>query len=47
MSFGKIGETFNTDRYRQQMINLNHALNEKRSEWARIHGKVILQHDNA
>lgn len=43
----KPGETVNTDRYRQQMINLNHALIEKRPEWARRHGKVILQHDNA
>lgn len=29
------------------MINLNHALIEKRTDWARRHGKVILQHDNA
>ena len=29
------------------MINLNHALIEKRPEWARRHGKVILLHDNA
>lgn len=43
----KPGETVNTARYRQQMINLNHALIEKRPEWARRHGKVILQHDNA
>jgi len=43
----KPGETVNTDRYRQQIINLNHALIEKRPEWARRHGKVILQHDNA
>jgi [histone H3]-lysine36 N-dimethyltransferase SETMAR len=43
----KPGETVNTDRYRQQMINLNHALIEKRPQWARRHGKVILQHDNA
>lgn len=43
----KPGETVNTDRYRQQMINLNHALIEKRPEWARRHGKVILLHDNA
>jgi len=42
----KPGETVNTDRYRQQMINLNHALIGKRPEWARRHGKVILQHDN-
>lgn len=43
----KPGETVNTDRYQQQMINLNHALIEKRPEWARRHGKVILLHDNA
>ena len=43
----KPGETVNTDRYRQQIINLNHALIEKRPEYARKHGKVILQHDNA
>ena len=42
----KSGETVNTDCYRQQIINLNHALIEKRPEWARRHGKVILQHDN-
>ena len=34
-------------RYRQQMINLNQALIEKRPEWAKRHGKVILLHDNA
>jgi [histone H3]-lysine36 N-dimethyltransferase SETMAR len=43
----KSGETVNTDRYQQQMINLNHALVEKRPEWATRHGKVILLHDNA
>ena len=43
----KPGETVNTDRYRQQMINLSHALIEKRPEWAHRHAKVILQHDNA
>lgn len=43
----KPGETVNTHRYRQQMINLNHALIEKRPELARRHGKVILLHDNA
>ena len=40
-------ETVNSDRYRQQIINLNHALIEKRPEWARRHSKVILLHDNA
>lgn len=43
----KPGETVNGQRYRQQMINLNHALIEKRPEWATRHGKVILLHDNA
>ena len=43
----KPGETVNTDRHRQQMINLNHALIEKQPEVARRHGKVILHHDNA
>jgi len=43
----KPDETVNTQRYRQQMINLNHALIERRPEWARRHGKVILLHDNA
>lgn len=43
----KPGETVNTDRYRQQIINLNHSLIEKRPEWATKHGKVIFLHDNA
>ena len=34
-------------RYRQQMINLNLALIERRLEWAKRQGKVILLHDNA
>ncbi|VVC46049.1 Transposase, type 1 [Cinara cedri] len=38
------GKIVNANRYRQQMINLNYALIEKRLEWARRHGKV---HDNA
>ena len=42
-----LDETINTNRYRQQIINLNHALIEKRPEWARRHGKVILLHDIA
>jgi len=29
------------------MIDLNRALIEKRPEWAKRHGKVILLHDNA
>lgn len=43
----KPGETVDKVRYRQQMINLNHALIEKRPKWATRHGKVILLHDNA
>ena len=43
----KPGETVNTNRYRQQIIDLNQALIVKRPEWARRHGKVILLHDNA
>jgi Transposase. len=41
------GKTVNTQCYHQEMINLNHALFEKRPEWAKRHGKVILLHDNA
>ena len=43
----KPGKKVNTVRYRQQLINLNHALIEKRPDWATRHGKVILQQDNA
>jgi histone-lysine N-methyltransferase SETMAR len=43
----KSGETVNADRYRQQLINLKRALQEKRSEYAKRHDKVIFQHDNA
>lgn len=43
----KPGETVTSERYRQQIINLNHALIEKRPEWARRKVKPILQHDNA
>ena len=41
------GETDNAQRYHQEMINLNHALIEKRPEWAKRHAKVILLHDIA
>lgn len=40
-------ETVNNVSYRQQIINLNHVLIEKRPQWARRHAKVILLHDNA
>ena len=43
----KPGETVNTDRYQQQMINLNHASHEKRPEYAKRQHKTILLHDNA
>ena len=43
----KLGETVNTERYRQQMINLNQALCEKRPEYQKRQYKVILLHDNA
>ena len=43
----KPGETVNTERYRQQMINLNQALCEKRPEYQKRQHKVILLHDNA
>ena len=36
----KSDETVNTDRYRQQIINLNHALIKKRPEWARNMAKL-------
>ena len=40
----KPGKTVIAQRYRQQMINLNHALIERRPEWTRRHGKVIVLH---
>ena len=43
----KPGKPVKAQRYLQQMIHLNHALIEKRPEWAERHGKVILLHDNA
>jgi Transposase. len=41
------GETVSAQRYHQEMIYLNHALIEKRTEWAKRYGKVILLYDNA
>jgi Transposase. len=41
------GKTVNAQHNHQQMINFNHALIEKRAEWAKRHGKVILLHENA
>ena len=43
----KPGETVNTNRYQQQMIDLNRALQEKRPEYRRRQHKVIFLHDNA
>ena len=43
----KPGETVNTERYRQQIIDLNQALREKRPEYQKRQHKVILLHDNA
>ena len=43
----KPGETVNTERHRQQMIDLNQALREKRPEYQKRQHKVILLHDNA
>ena len=43
----KPGETVNTERYRQQMIDLNQALREKRPEYQKRQHKVILLHSNA
>ena len=43
----KPGETVNTNRYQQQMIDLNRALQEKRPNYRRRQHKVIFLHDNA
>ena len=43
----KSGETVNTERYRQQKINLNQALCEKGPKYQKRQHKVILLHDNA
>ena len=43
----KPGRTVNTERYRQQMIDLNQALREKRPEYQKRQHKVILLRDNA
>lgn len=41
------GQTITGDRYQQQLLMLRDELQEKRPEWAKRHGKVILLHDNA
>lgn len=43
----KPSETITGDRYRQQLMQLNRALKEKRPQYAKRHDKVILLHDNA
>ena len=43
----KPGETINTNRYQQKMINLNRALQAKRPDFRRRQHKVIFLHDNA
>ena len=43
----KPGETVNTNRYQQQMIDLNRALQEKWPDYRRRQHKVIFLHDNA
>ncbi|QQP37513.1 Transposase, partial [Caligus rogercresseyi] len=43
----KPGETVNTQRYRQQMTDLDRVLREKRPEYQQRQHKVILLHDNA
>jgi len=45
--FLKPGETVNTDRYRQQMINLNRTLLQKRPEYQKRQHKVIFLDDTA
>ena len=43
----KPGETVNTNRYQQQMIDLNRALHKKPPDYRRRQHKVIFLHDNA
>ena len=43
----KPGKTVNTKRYRQQMINLNHARLKNDPKGPAEKGKVILLYDNA
>ncbi|GFX13144.1 mariner Mos1 transposase [Trichonephila clavipes] len=44
----KPGETVNTDRYKQQLLNLNDAILEKKSEqYKKRQHKVIFLDDNA
>ena len=43
----KPGKTVNTNRYQQQMIDLNRALQEKQPGYRKRQHKVIFLHDNA
>lgn len=43
----KPGETVNTNRYQQQLIDLNRSLLKKRPENQKRQHKVIFLHDNA
>ena len=43
----KLGETVNTNRYQQKMIDLNRALQEKRPDYRRRQHKIIFLHVNA
>jgi len=43
----KPGETVNTKRYQQQLIDLNRSLLKKRPEYQKRQYKVIISHDNA
>ncbi|GFV00618.1 mariner Mos1 transposase [Trichonephila clavipes] len=43
----KPSETINTDRYKQQLLNLNDAILEKREQYKKLLHKVIFLYDNA
>jgi len=43
----KLGETVNTKRYQQQLIDLNRSLLKKRPEYQKKQHKIIFLHDNA
>lgn len=43
----KPGETVNSQRYQQQLVNLNRALRQKRPEYETRHDKLIFLDDNA
>ncbi|GFW95341.1 mariner Mos1 transposase [Trichonephila clavipes] len=43
----KPDETVNTDRYKQELLNLNNAILEKREQYKKRQHKVIFLDDNA